>query len=222
MLDIAKWDAALYTTQLLKQSSLDRVWTVYPLNDGKPNPAGYGFAWSIGDQNHHKRIEHGGAWQGFTCDISRYPDDSLTVVVLTNLDAGHAQPGIIAHVIAGMVVPSLLPAKLAAIPDNDPSIATKVAKLLDQIVAGEDIRPQTSAQLSALITPQAAAQVSKMLSAIWPGGTMTLVKRDTGPKGQPVSTFRVMKGSNAKLVIYGLDPDGKIGALGFAPDRDYQ
>jgi hypothetical protein len=24
------------------------------------------------------------------------------------------------------------------------------------------------------------------------------------------------------LVAYGLDPDGKIGALGFAPDRDYQ
>jgi CubicO group peptidase (beta-lactamase class C family) len=222
VLDMNKLDATLYTTRLLKQSSLDRIWTVYALNDGKPNPAGYGFAWFIGDQNHHKRIEHGGAWQGFTCNISRYPDDSLTVVVLTNLDAGHSNPGIIAHVIAGMVVPPLLPAKLAAIPDNDPSIATKVAKLLDQIVAGEDIRPQTSAQLSALITPEAAAQVGKMLSAIWPGGTMILVKRDAGPKGQTVSTFRVSKGSDAKLVIYGLDPDGKIGTLGFAPDRDYQ
>ncbi len=222
VLDLAKWDAALYTTQLLKQASLDRIWSVYPLNDGKPNSAGYGFAWMIGDQNHHKRIEHGGAWQGFTCVISRYPEDSLTVVVLTNLDAGHVQPGIIAHVIAGMVAPPLLPAKLAAIPDDDPSIATKVAKLLDQIVAGEDIRPQTSAQLSALITPQAAAQVGKMLSSIWTGGTMTLVKRDAGPKGQPVSTFRVSKGSDAKLVIYGLDPDGKIGTLGFAPDREYQ
>ena len=222
VLDIAKWDAALYTTQLLKQSSLDRIWTVYPLNDGKPNPAGYGFAWFIGDQNHHKRIEHGGAWQGFTCDISRYPDDSLTVVVLTNLDAGHANPGIIAHVIAGMVVPPLMPAKLAAIPDNDPAIATRVAKLLDQIVAGDDIRPQTSAQLSALITPEMSARVKTMLSALWPGGTMTLVKRDADSKGQPVSTFRVSKGSDAKLVIYGLDLDGKIGTLGFAPDRDYQ
>jgi CubicO group peptidase (beta-lactamase class C family) len=222
VLDLAKWDAALYTTQLLKQSSLDRIWTVYPLNDGKPNPPGYGFAWFIGDQNHHKRIEHGGAWQGFTCVISRYPDDSLTVVVLTNLEAGHAQPGIIAHVIAGMVAPPLQLSKLAAIPDNDPSIATKVAKVLDKIVAGEDIRPQTSAHLSARITPEASAQVSKMLSAIWPGGTMTLVKRDSGPNGQTVSTFRVSKGDNAKIITYGLDPDGKIGTLGFAPDREYQ
>ena len=71
----------LYTTRLLKQSRLDRIWTVYPLNDGKPNPAGYGFAWGISLQNGHKLIEHGGAWQGFTCNISRYPDDSLSVVV---------------------------------------------------------------------------------------------------------------------------------------------
>jgi CubicO group peptidase (beta-lactamase class C family) len=71
VLDLAKWDAALYGAQLLKQSSMDHIWTIYPLNDGKPNPAGYGFGWSIGKQQEHKRIEHGGAWQGFTCDIAR-------------------------------------------------------------------------------------------------------------------------------------------------------
>jgi CubicO group peptidase (beta-lactamase class C family) len=35
VLDLAKWDAALYGTQLLKRSSLDRIWTVYLLNDGQ-------------------------------------------------------------------------------------------------------------------------------------------------------------------------------------------
>ena len=29
VLDLAKWDASLYGTQLLKQSSLDRMWTPY-------------------------------------------------------------------------------------------------------------------------------------------------------------------------------------------------
>jgi hypothetical protein len=47
----------------------------------------------MGKQNDHKRIEHGGAWQGYTCRISRYPDDSLTVVVFTNLDADHSSVG---------------------------------------------------------------------------------------------------------------------------------
>jgi CubicO group peptidase (beta-lactamase class C family) len=107
VLDLAQWDDALYGTKLLAQSSLDRIWTVYLLNDGKPNSAGYGFGWLIGAQGGHKRIEHGGSWQGFTCRISRYPDDSLTLVVLTNLEAGYSKPGVIAHGVAGLVDPAL-------------------------------------------------------------------------------------------------------------------
>jgi uncharacterized protein (TIGR03435 family) len=105
VLDLAKWDEALYGTSLLKQSSLDRMWTVYPLNDGKPNPANYGFAWRISALNGHRVIEHGGAWQGFTCHIARYPDDALTVVVLTNLAGTGADQ--MAHAIAGLVNKSL-------------------------------------------------------------------------------------------------------------------
>ncbi len=37
ILDLAKWDAALYTEKLLKRSSLEQMWTVVKLNNGKPN-----------------------------------------------------------------------------------------------------------------------------------------------------------------------------------------
>jgi CubicO group peptidase (beta-lactamase class C family) len=224
VLDLAKWDGALYGMQLLKQSSLDRIWTVYPLNDGKPNPAGYGFAWDIGKQNDHIRIEHGGAWQGFTCNISRYPDDNLTVVVLTNLDAGHSNPGPVAHVTAGLADPPLLPAKLTAIADTQPAIATTLAKLLDQVVAGEDIRPQTTPELAALITPDTSNQAQQRLSKLWPGGTLTLVKRTPvpGAAGQFTSMFRLSKGAEAVLIFFGLTPNGKISTLGLSPDREYE
>lgn len=105
VLDLAKWDEALYGTSLLKQSSLDRLWTVYLLNDGKPNPANYGFGWTISAVNGHRLIEHSGGWQGFTCDIARFPDDRLTVVVLTNFAA--AAPGQMAHAIAALINKSL-------------------------------------------------------------------------------------------------------------------
>src|SRR6266568_5360798 len=75
ILDLAKWDAALYTEKLLKRSSLDLMWTPVKLNDGKPNSNHYGFAWFINDAGGHRIIEHGGAWQGFTTNISRYVDD---------------------------------------------------------------------------------------------------------------------------------------------------
>jgi CubicO group peptidase (beta-lactamase class C family) len=107
VLDLAKWDEALYGTSLLKQSSLNRIWTVFPLNSGQLNRADYGFGWSISNANGHKVIQHGGAWQGFTCVIQRYVDDNLTVVVLTNL-AG-ANPGRFANKIAGLVNPALMP-----------------------------------------------------------------------------------------------------------------
>jgi CubicO group peptidase (beta-lactamase class C family) len=224
VLDMAKWDEALYGTKLLKQSSLDRIWTVYPLNDGKPNPAGYGFAWNIGEQNGHKRIEHGGAWQGFTCSISRYPDDGVTVMVLTNLDSGHSNPGVIAHVAAGLVNPALKVAKLEAIADDQPALADRMKKLLDEIVAGKDIRPEASPQLAALITPEMAKIVQQRLGKLWPGGALTLVKRDKGPEGtaQWVSTYRLSKGEDAMLLILGVGPDGKIPILGISPNREYE
>lgn len=107
VLDLAKWDGALYTEKLLKKASLDRMWTVFQLNDGKPNPAHYGFAWFIHDLHGHRVIEHAGSWQGFETYIARCPDDKLTVVVLTNLDA--AKPKIIAHGVAAIYNPALTP-----------------------------------------------------------------------------------------------------------------
>jgi CubicO group peptidase (beta-lactamase class C family) len=107
ILDLARWDAALQTEKLLKHSSLQLMWTPVKLNDGKPNPAGYGFGWRVGSVRGHPVIEHGGAWQGFTSNISRYVDDKLTVVALANL-AG-AGPDVISHHVAGLYNSALGP-----------------------------------------------------------------------------------------------------------------
>jgi CubicO group peptidase (beta-lactamase class C family) len=85
ILDLAKWDAALYTEKLLRPSSLKQMWTVAPLHDGTSNAGRYGYGWFIGDKKGHHVVEHEGQWQGFETQISRYVDDRLTVVVLTNL-----------------------------------------------------------------------------------------------------------------------------------------
>jgi len=100
ILDLGKWDAALYTENVLKRSSLDQMWTVAKLSDGQPNSGHYGFGWSLETENGHRVVEHGGAWQGFKTQISRYIDDRLTVVVLTNL--AEARPAPIAHRVAEM------------------------------------------------------------------------------------------------------------------------
>jgi len=73
------------------------------LNDGKTHP--YGFGWALGEVRGHRIIEHGGSWQGFKSQISRYVDDKLTVVVFAN--QARANPAKLAHAVAGIYNPQL-------------------------------------------------------------------------------------------------------------------
>ena len=98
VLDLAKWDAALYTTKLVKQSSLDEIWTPVKLNSGKTYP--YGFGWALGGREGHRVVMHDGAWQGFTMSIARFVDDRLTVIVMTNLDENNSDPAKIVKEVA--------------------------------------------------------------------------------------------------------------------------
>ena len=112
VLDMAKWDAALYRTNLLKKSSLEEMWTpvrlTLRLKDGTTGY--YGFGWGVRDYQGRRLIQHGGHWQGFSANISRYPDDKLTVVAFANL--AHSDLGKIAHHIAALYNPELAPSAL--------------------------------------------------------------------------------------------------------------
>ncbi len=218
VLDLAKWDGALYGTTLLKQSSLDRMWTVYPLNDGKPNPANYGFGWMMEPMNGHRSTQHGGAWQGFTCFILRYPDDALSVAVLTNLAGGG--PGTIAKVIAGLINPALMPPKLAEIPDDQPALVVRLRKLLAQLVAGEDVRNQMSEEMAAGFTPVDAKDAQADLTQVWPPDSLVLVKRKS--LGSMLgSVYRIRKGDHAWLISFAVDKEGKVAIFADAPDQEY-
>jgi CubicO group peptidase (beta-lactamase class C family) len=114
ILDLAKWDAALYTEKLLHQSSLNQMWSMATLRDGKPNAGHYGYGWFVGTKKGHHVVEHEGQWQGFETQISRYVDEGLTVVVLTNL--AEAKPERIADGVATMY----LSKKVAAVAIHNP------------------------------------------------------------------------------------------------------
>jgi CubicO group peptidase (beta-lactamase class C family) len=217
VLDLAKWDDALYGTRLLKQTSLDKIWTVFLLNDGRPNSANYGFGWEIGSVNGHKQLEHSGGWQGFACNIARYVDDGITVAVLTNLDA--AEPEQITNVVAGLVNPALEPPKLTAIEDKQPELAARLSSLLDQIAAGKDVRDQLAPDLAALLTPQMAPEIRQLVQTIWPADSVTLVSRKE-IDGVVESRFRIRKKDETRIVSFALAPDGKVASLGFGHDPD--
>ncbi|HEX6505586.1 MAG TPA: serine hydrolase domain-containing protein [Terriglobales bacterium] len=102
ILDLAKWDAALYTEKLLKRSSLEQMWTPVKLKNGQPNSGHYGFGWFIESIGGKRVVRHEGEWQGFTTFITRHVDDKTTVVVLTNLASD--KPERIAEHVADMYI----------------------------------------------------------------------------------------------------------------------
>lgn len=83
MLDFIAWGRGLRTGAILKPQSWSQVYAPVTLEDGKTYP--YGFGWAVEESAGKRWYQHGGAWQGFTAHISRYPAEELTIIVLTNL-----------------------------------------------------------------------------------------------------------------------------------------
>lgn len=81
--DLYKWDQALYTDQLVSKETLTTVFTSMV---SVPDVGGYGYGWFISQQSGHNVIWHSGDFPGFHSQITRYPDDQVTIIVLTNVD----------------------------------------------------------------------------------------------------------------------------------------
>ena len=83
VLDLAKWDAALYTEKLLKKSTLEQMWTNAKLNNGQiVTETGLGFG--LTPFRGRRRVGHVGGAEGFASAMSRFIDDKVTVIVLSN------------------------------------------------------------------------------------------------------------------------------------------
>ena len=107
VLDLAKWDAVLNTDRILTESTRRQMWTPVTLNDGSSGP--YGFGWQISSVKDHKHVHHYGGMLGFRTAFSRFPDNRLTVIVLTNLDEVDIES--IVHGVAALYLPTLSPAR---------------------------------------------------------------------------------------------------------------
>jgi len=94
--DLAKWESALWTDRPLTAATRRAMITPVLLNDG--TLAGYGLGWVLDSMDGKWRAHHGGSLAGFRSEYMRFPNDSLTVIVLTNADLG--RPMLIAEGVA--------------------------------------------------------------------------------------------------------------------------
>jgi CubicO group peptidase (beta-lactamase class C family) len=107
VIDLMKWDHALDGDGVLPHQELERMWSVDAHRDGKAPLYHYGYGWENNYLNGHRLVEYDGNWQGFQAVMSRYADQRLTVIVLTNLALCRTER--LGHTVAGLVDPTLAP-----------------------------------------------------------------------------------------------------------------
>lgn len=101
--DMVKWELALCGATLLKQSTLDMMWTPHPPNSGDDwEKLRYvaGLGWWVINYGNRRVVGHNGSILGFASNITRFIDDKITVILFCNLDL-IARPDAIAKQIAG-------------------------------------------------------------------------------------------------------------------------
>ena len=89
--DLEKWDRALTAHTLLTAKEMQPALTPATAANGAPlqqsdaslSPL-YGFGWFLNSYRGHRRYAHYGETVGFRNAIQRFPDDHLTVIVLSN------------------------------------------------------------------------------------------------------------------------------------------
>jgi CubicO group peptidase (beta-lactamase class C family) len=173
VLDLAKWDAALDTEKVLKNPLLQQMWAPARLAGGKTHP--YGFGWKLRTLNGHRLFEHRGTWQGFRAYIGRYPDDRLTVIVLTNLAT--SSPERIGKEVAGLYQPELTPAAPKPLSDPEPQVAGRLRAALGALAAGKLGPDQFTLEARREFFPVEAEEWQEVLANVGPLGSLALVER---------------------------------------------
>lgn len=90
--DLLRWDQALYSDRILSKASRDAMFA--PQREMQPG-RGYAFGLWSNREFGRRRIAHGGNATGFITYFARYPEDRVTVIVLSNNERGSA--GRISH-----------------------------------------------------------------------------------------------------------------------------
>lgn len=91
--DMILWDKVLREKNIiLTKGDWELLWQPFIKTSDKPeSKAYYGFGWVIDERNGHKVIEHGGANTGFRSYYTRFVNDDLSIIIMTNTD--EANPG---------------------------------------------------------------------------------------------------------------------------------
>ncbi|MDA2932825.1 beta-lactamase family protein [Acidobacteria bacterium AH-259-D05] len=92
--DLAMWHHALFNGKVVGPQSFREMVSPAYSSHTELSDYDYGYGLQIRELEGNQKIGHGGNINGFDSVLYTYPQEKLTIVVLTNLDVGHPSPRI--------------------------------------------------------------------------------------------------------------------------------
>ncbi len=216
VLDLAKWDAALYTERTLKLSSLDQMWTPVRFNSGRTFT--YGLGWNVSNTRGHRLISHGGQTAGFSAVFSRFTDDRLTIIMLCNADS--FGPGGAARLVRGVAaqyLPSFALDTLKAIPDAEPKLTGMIMVALRNSLSGTSDPNMFTPEGYKFITSERGKDLLKSVSRHGALKTLTLLDRRQDGRDR-ARLYRATVSGQTLYLSFTLTEDGKIAGVNIEED----
>jgi N-acyl-D-amino-acid deacylase len=205
--DLLAWETAVRRRAILTAESWNQMLSPVRLSSGKTYP--YGFGWSLDERDHKPLQQHGGSWQGFKTQLSRFVGDDLSIIVLAN--ASQAVPARFVDGIAALVNPALAVEPPMPITDTEPRVAEKLRKLLAAMGAGTLSRADF-AYVPAGFFPDAADEYKEELGKLGEPSRMQLLeRRELGD--DRVYLYQVTFAGATRYIRLGLAPDDRVSSF---------
>lgn len=210
--DLVRWNAALDGETLLSPSSKRLLWTPPTLAGGSATE--YASGWFHTQIEGHALLWHNGATlAGFTGAIFKFPDDKLTLIVLTNsLDIPGLQTSRPLYALTLGLAALYLPdmgKEDPPLPDPAPQTAALLKKVAAQLAAGKVDHSLFAPSFQALLTPATLDSLHSALAPLGPLSSLALLRR----AGDGIVDYKALYGAAAVRWRIGLDRDGKISTL---------
>ena len=84
--DMFRWNQSLYVDTLIPYEILNEAFTSGELSSGEKT--GYGFGWRMDTYLYRNRAHHTGSTRGFRNVFMRFPDQKISILILTNRNSG--------------------------------------------------------------------------------------------------------------------------------------
>jgi CubicO group peptidase (beta-lactamase class C family)/imidazolonepropionase-like amidohydrolase/Tol biopolymer transport system component len=212
--DMIAWNEVVRTRAILRPESWARILSPMTLASGRPYP--YGFGWFIRDVGGAPLHEHGGTWQGFVTQFSRYTGEDLAVIVLAN--ARTPAPALLAEQVAALVDSRLAPAPPpdAPIPDPEPEAAAALRVLMTRIADGALALDDFEAIRQTLFPRMRAMLIGALQGKGAPSRLELLARTEIGDDIE--RQYRAWYGRSRMRVLVTTGPSGKPTALRVIPE----